>query len=60
MDIKGVTVEEARETMKLLENVPVSSRGTIDEQCVMYANLSSFTAKLAAAISREGADGEEG
>lgn len=49
MDI-NVTLEEARATMNLLETVPVQSRGTIDEQCVMYANLSAFTVKLAVAI----------
>ena len=52
MDI-NVTLEEARAMMNLLETVPVQSRGTIDEQCVMYANLSSFAAKLAAAIKGE-------
>ena len=59
MKIK-VTTEEARAMMRLLETILVPSRGTIDEQCVKYANLSSFTAKLVAAISREEADGEEG
>ncbi len=58
MDI-NVTVEEARATLNLLETVPVQSRGTIDEQCVMYANLSSFAAKLAVAIQEE-KSGEEG
>ena len=53
MDIKEVTNEEARAMMSLLETVPVQSRGTIDEQCVMYANLSSFAAKLAVAINEE-------
>lgn len=53
MDIKEITIQEAREMMKLLEAVPVQSRGTIDEQCVMYANLSSFAAKLAVAIKEE-------
>lgn len=52
MDI-NVTLEEARATMNLLETVPVQSRGTIDEQCMMYANLSSFAAKLAVAINKE-------
>jgi len=55
MDI-NVTLEEARAMMSLLETVPVQSRGTIDEQCVMYANLSSFAAKLAVAIAREEED----
>ena len=52
MDI-NVTLEEARAMMNLLETVPVQSRGTIDEQCVMYANLSGFAAKLAIAINKE-------
>jgi len=51
MDI-NVTLEEARTMMSLLETVPIQSRGTIDEQCVMYANLSSFATKLAVAITR--------
>ena len=58
MDIKEVTIQEAREMMKLLEAVPVQSRGTIDEQCVMYANLSSFAAKLAVAIEKEESIGD--
>ena len=52
MDI-NVTLEEARAMMNLLETVPVQARGTIDEQCVMYANLSAFAAKLAVAIKEE-------
>ena len=52
MDI-NVTLEEARATMNFLETVPVQSRGTIDEQYVMYANLSAFAAKLAVAIKEE-------
>ena len=52
MDI-NVTLEEARAMMNLLETVPVQSRGTIDEQCVMYANLSAFAAKLAVAIQEQ-------
>lgn len=51
MHIKAVTLEEARAMANLLETGPVQSRGTIDEQCVMYASLSSFAAKLAAALS---------
>ena len=58
MDINNVTLEEARAMMSLLETVPVQSRGTIDEQCVMYANLSAFTAKLAVAIEKEESIGD--
>ena len=57
MDI-NVTLEEAHAMMSLLETVPVQSRGTIDEQCVMYANLSSFAAKLAVAIEKEESIGD--
>ena len=53
MDIKGITIAEARAMMNLLETIPVQSCGTIDEQCVMYANLSSFAIKLAVAIKEE-------
>lgn len=53
MDIKAVTLEEAREAHNFLEGVPFQTQGTIAAQYEMLSNLMSFKAKLAAAIKEE-------